>query len=180
MLTLAILGFLHEEPLHGYELKSRIRGLTGHVRPVSDGALYPAITRLEKAGMLLRHSRPGSGAVPRQVLELTPGGREELERRLAEPEEAEISDQIRFFTVAAFLHRLPDPARQAAVLRRRLAFLDAPSSFFYDADGRPVTAEQEDNPFRRGMLLVARASGAAERAWLAETITRLEGAGPAR
>ncbi|WP_443035117.1 hypothetical protein [Streptomyces sp. BE20] len=66
------------------------------------------------------------------------------------------------------------------MLRRRLAFLDAPSSFFYDADGRPVAAEQEDNPFRRGMLLVARASGAAERAWLAETITQLEGAGPAR
>ncbi|MEV6977253.1 PadR family transcriptional regulator [Kitasatospora sp. NPDC093806] len=174
MLTLAILGFLHDEPLHGYELKSRITGLTGHVRPVSDGALYPAITRLEKAGLLLRRSEPGSGAVPRQVLELTAEGRAELERRLAEPEQAEISDQIRFFTVAAFLDRLTDPARQAAVLRRRLAFLEAPSSFFYDADGRPVTAEQERNPFRRGMLLVARASGAAERAWLAETIAALE------
>ncbi|MFF8769331.1 PadR family transcriptional regulator [Kitasatospora sp. NPDC015120] len=178
MLTLAILGFLYDEPLHGYQLKSRITGLTGHVRPVSDGALYPAITRLEKAGLLRRRSEPGSGAVPRQVLELTAAGRAELERRLADPEETEISDQIRFFTVAAFLDRLDDPARQAAVLRRRLAFLEAPSSFFYDAGGRPVTAEQERNPFRRGMLLVARASGAAERAWLAETIAALDGQNP--
>ncbi|MEU1424855.1 PadR family transcriptional regulator [Kitasatospora sp. NPDC005751] len=175
MLTLAILGFLYDEPLHGYELKSRITGLTGHARPVSDGALYPAIARLEKAGLLERRSEPGSGAAPRQVLELTAAGRAELERRLADPAEAEISDQIRFFTVAAFLDRLTDPVAQAAVLRRRLAFLEAPSSFFYDAQGRPVAAEQESSPFRRGMLLVARASGAAERAWLAGTIAELEG-----
>ncbi|WP_395297962.1 PadR family transcriptional regulator [Kitasatospora hibisci] len=175
MLTLAILGFLYDEPLHGYELKSRITGLTGHVRPVSDGALYPAITRLEKAGLLVRHSEPGSGGAARQVLELTAEGRAELERRLSDPEEVEISDQIRFFTVATFLDRLTDPARQAVVLRRRLAFLEAPSSFFYEADGRPVTAEREPNPFRRGMLLVARASGTAERAWLADTIAELEG-----
>ncbi|MER6360683.1 PadR family transcriptional regulator [Kitasatospora sp. NPDC001527] len=178
MLTLAILGFLYDEPLHGYQLKSRITGLTGHVRPVSDGALYPAIARLEKAGLLRRRSEPGSGAVPRQVLEPTAEGRAELERRLTDPEEVEISDQIRFFTVAAFLDRLADPARQAAVLRRRLAFLEAPSSFFYDTEGRPVTAEREPNPFRRGMLLVARASGAAERAWLTETIAELERAAP--
>ncbi|MEV0191821.1 PadR family transcriptional regulator [Kitasatospora purpeofusca] len=174
MLTLAILGFLHDEPLHGYQLKALITGLTGHVRPVSDGALYPAITRLEKAGLLVRRTEPGSGAAPRQVLELTPEGRTELQRLLAEPAEVEISDQIRFFTVATFLDRLADPTRQAAVLRRRLAFLDAPSSFFYDTDGLPVTAEREPNPFRRGILLVARASGAAERAWLTETIAELE------
>ncbi|MEE1783682.1 PadR family transcriptional regulator [Streptomyces sp. SP17BM10] len=178
MLTLAILGFLYDQPLHGYELKSRITGLTGHVRPVSDGALYPAITRLEKAGLLDRRTEPGTGAVPRQTLALTAAGRAELRRRLADPEQAEITDQIRFFALAAFLHHLADPARQAAVLRRRLDFLEAPSSFFYDGRGRPVTAEREPNPFRRGMLLVARASGAAERAWLAETIEQLTGAGP--
>ncbi|MFD0406643.1 PadR family transcriptional regulator [Kitasatospora sp. NPDC127116] len=174
MLTLAILGFLYDQPLHGYELKSRIAGLTGHVRPVSDGALYPAIARLEKAGLLHRRTEPGSGAAPRQTLELTARGRAELLRRLADPEQAEITDQIRFFTVTTFLHHLADPPRQAAVLRRRLAFLDAPSSFFYDGTGQPVTAEREPNPFRRGMLLVARASTAAERAWLSETVAELD------
>ncbi|RKT19789.1 PadR family transcriptional regulator [Streptomyces sp. 1114.5] len=174
MLTLAILGFLYDQPLHGYELKSRITGLTGHVRPVSDGALYPAIARLEKSGLLSRRTEPGTGAAPRQTLELTGEGRAELLRRLADPEQAEITDQIRFFTLAAFLHHLADPPRQAAVLRRRLAFLTAPSSFFYDGDGHPVTAEREPNPFRRGMLLVARASSTAERSWLTGTIADLE------
>ncbi|MEV7600683.1 PadR family transcriptional regulator [Kitasatospora sp. NPDC089797] len=173
MLTLAILGFLYDQPLHGYELKSRITGLTGHVRPVSDGALYPAISRLEKASLLRRRTEPGTGAVPRQTLELTAEGRSELLRRLADPEQGDITDQIRFFTLVAFLHQLADPPRQAAVLRRRLAFLEAPSSFFYDGEGRPITAEREPNPFRRGMLLVAHASGTAERAWLAQTLAAL-------
>src|SRR6478752_1414252 len=39
MLELAILGFLYEQPLHGYELKRRVAHLTGHVRPIADGTL---------------------------------------------------------------------------------------------------------------------------------------------
>ncbi|MEV7184445.1 PadR family transcriptional regulator [Kitasatospora sp. NPDC093102] len=134
----------------------------------------------EQAGLLHRRTEPGSGAAPRQTLELTAQGQAELLRRLTDPEQAEITDQIRFFTLTAFLHHLADPTRQAAVLRRRLAFLDAPSSFFYDGAGQPVTAEREPNPFRRGMLLVARASTAAERAWLTATIADLERPGRAR
>ena len=35
MLELAILGFLYDTPLHGYELRKRIAALTGHVKPVA-------------------------------------------------------------------------------------------------------------------------------------------------
>lgn len=41
MLELAILGFLADGPLHGYQLRRRIAHLSGHARPVSDGSLYP-------------------------------------------------------------------------------------------------------------------------------------------
>jgi DNA-binding PadR family transcriptional regulator len=52
MIDLAILGLLHEQDLHGYELRKRISDLAG-IRPaVSFGALYPALTRLEAAGAL--------------------------------------------------------------------------------------------------------------------------------
>lgn len=78
MLELSILGFLAEEPLHGYELKERIKALSGHVRPVSDGALYPAITRLIKAGKLDEHTEPGASAAPRRTLSLTEAGRADL------------------------------------------------------------------------------------------------------
>ncbi|MFH8367317.1 PadR family transcriptional regulator [Streptomyces sp. NPDC018031] len=173
MLELTILGFLHDEPLHGYELKERIRGLSGHVRPVSDGALYPAINRLLKNGLVEQRSEPGSGAAPRRILSLTEAGRAELRQRLRAPKDVEITDGQRFFTLLAFLRQLPDPAEQAAVLRRRKAFLDTPASFFY-RDGAPVRAEDADDLFRQGMLRIARATGTAEKTWLAEVLQTLD------
>jgi DNA-binding PadR family transcriptional regulator len=174
MLELSILGFLYEEPLHGYELKARIQALNGYIRPVSDGALYPAITRLEKAGLVEHRTEPGSGAAHRRVLSLMEAGRTELLARLRNPKDVEITDGQRFFTFLAFLRHLPDRAGQAAVLRRRQAFLDTPSSFFY-RDGEPVRAEEAPDPFRQGMLRIARATTAEERKWLDEAIDSLEG-----
>jgi DNA-binding PadR family transcriptional regulator len=173
MLELAILGFLHETPLHGYELRRRIAALTGHVKPIAEGTLYPAIKRLEKAGWLRRDTQPGAVAAPRHVLSLTAAGQLELLRRLAEPADLDISDENRWFTVLAFLRHLADPAAQAAVLRRRLAFLEQPSSFFYD-DDRPLRAEELDDPFRQGVLTIARATSEAELGWLRVTLTRLD------
>lgn len=177
MLPLTILGFLAEEPLHGYQLKDRITGLTGHVKPVSDGALYPAITRLEDKGLIARHPEPGTGAAPRQVLTLTPAGREELTHRLREPAHTDITDRNRYFTLLAFLHLLEDPKAQAAVLRRRLDFLNAPNAgFFFDADGKSVKSEDAPTLFRRGMTQIARATSKAEREWLTAAIAELESA----
>jgi DNA-binding PadR family transcriptional regulator len=173
VLELSILGFLSEEPLHGYELKERIKALSGHVRPVSDGALYPAITRMVAAGKLEQHTEPGSSAAPRRILSLTEKGRADLLERLRHPKDTEITDQVRFNTLLAFLRHLPDRHEQAAVLRRRLDFLNTPASFFY-REGRPVRAEETDDIFRQGMLRVARATGEAERAWLTEAIEQLE------
>ncbi|MFG2832484.1 PadR family transcriptional regulator [Streptomyces sp. NPDC048434] len=172
MLTLCILGFLNEEPLHAYDLRARISGLSGHVRPVSDGALYPAIKRLEAAGHLTRHTEPGERATPRQVLTLTESGRAELMRRLREPADLEITDRNSFFILLAFLGRLPNPADQARVLRRRLAFMDEPGSYFYE-DGRPLRAREMTDHFRRGMLQLANATSRADRAWLERTIGEL-------
>ncbi|MGP9016988.1 PadR family transcriptional regulator [Streptomyces sp. BR1] len=173
MLELAILGFLYEAPLHGYELRKRITALTGHVRPVGESTLYPAIKRLEKAGLLARETQPGVGAAPRHVLTLTDEGRAELLRRLAEPEQLEITDENRWFTLLAFLRHLSEPKLQAAVLRRRLSFLEEPASFFYDGE-RPLAAEELDDPFRSGILVVARATSAAELKWLRTTLRTLE------
>ncbi|WP_329181153.1 PadR family transcriptional regulator [Streptomyces sp. NBC_01477] len=175
MLELSILGFLHETPLHGYELRKRVAALTGHVKPIAESTLYPAIKRLEKAGWLRRDTQPGAVAAPRHVLSLTPAGRAELMRRLAEPDALDISNENRWFGVLAFLRHLGDPAAQAVVLRRRLAFLEEPSSFFY-ADDRPVSAEEIDDPFRQGVLTIARATTRAELGWLRTTLAGLDAA----
>ncbi|GAQ54163.1 PadR family transcriptional regulator [Streptomyces acidiscabies] len=175
MLELSILGFLAERPLHGYELKERIRALSGHVRPVSDGALYPAINRLVAAGKLEQRTEDGASAAPRRVLSLTDAGRADLLERLRHPKDVEISDGVRFNTVLSFLRFLPDRGEQAAVLRRRLDFLEVPTSFFYEGEVA-VRAEDTGDLFRAGMLRVARATGEAEREWLREALGELEGA----
>ncbi|MFD6285262.1 PadR family transcriptional regulator [Streptomyces sp. NPDC060205] len=168
MLELAILGFLAEGSLAGHEVRRRVAQLTGYTRPVSDGSLYPAINRLAKAGLLERRADPRAGAA-RYLLTLTEAGRVDLLQRLRKPAAHEITDFSRFHTVLAFLSQLPDVTEQHAVLRRRLAFLEEPASFFYEGD-RPLRAEEVADPYRRGLLLTARATSRAERAWLREVL----------
>ena len=172
MLDLLISGFLKEEPLHGYELKQRISMLASHFRPVSDGALYPAITRLEKLGYLKRSEAPGRIAAPRRMLTLTTPGEMALLERLRTPEEGDISDRNRFFTLLAFLKYLA-PQEQKMVLERRLAFLKGGGSFFQNK-GRPVYMKDEVDPFRHGMLHIASETTRVEKAWLVEMMARLE------
>jgi len=173
VLTLAILGFLYEEPLHGYELKERIQSLTGHVKTVSDGALYPALTRLATAGLLTRHTEAGTAGAPRQVLSLTDAGRAELLRRLREPTPGEISDRNKYFTLLAFLRHLPDRADRDGVLRKRLDFLEAPARFF-SAGGKTMGSEDVDDPYRRGMIEIAKATRDAERTWLRSALANAD------
>ncbi|MFE7031249.1 PadR family transcriptional regulator [Streptomyces sp. NPDC057621] len=168
MLEIAILGFLAEGSLAGHEVRRRVTQLTGYTRPVSDGSLYPAINRLAKAGLLERRPDPRAGAA-RYLLSLTEAGRVDLLQRLRKPADHEITDFSRFHTVLSFLSQLPDVTEQHAVLRRRLAFLEEPASFFYDGD-RPLRAEEVADPYRRGLLLTARATSRAERAWLREVL----------
>jgi len=174
MLKLAILGFLRDHPLHGYDLKSRIAALTGHVKPIADGTLYPAIKRLENAGLLTRRSAPGKIAAPRHMLELTQDGIDYLRRLLRDPDDLFITDENRWFTLLAFLRHLENPREQAIVLRRRLAFLSDPVSFFYDAQGRPMAADEFEDPFRQGLLSITTAANRAEFRWLHTTIGELD------
>ena len=47
MLEFAVLGLLHEDPLHGYELRRQLSAQLGAFRTLSYGSLYPALQRLE-------------------------------------------------------------------------------------------------------------------------------------
>jgi len=52
VLDLAILGLLGDGPLHGYEIRRRLRAQLGLIANVSFGSLYPALARLERNGDL--------------------------------------------------------------------------------------------------------------------------------
>lgn len=51
-LDLLILKTLQWGPLHGYAIGRWIRQWTAEILPIQEGALYPALHRLEKRGLL--------------------------------------------------------------------------------------------------------------------------------
>lgn len=173
MLKLAILGFLRDFPLHGYDLKNRVAALAGHVRPIADGTLYPTIKKLEEAGCLTRRTAPGAVAAPRHMLEITQEGTDQLRRWLRSPEPGFITDDNRWYLILAFLHHLENPREQAIVLTRRREFLDQPTQLFYDEHGRPVPPDRLESPFRRGLMQIHRSVGLNEIEWLERQITEL-------
>lgn len=53
MLDLAVLGLLHESPMHGYELRKRLTTMLGPFRAaISYGTLYPTLRRMQQAGWI--------------------------------------------------------------------------------------------------------------------------------
>jgi DNA-binding PadR family transcriptional regulator len=76
-LELAVLGLLHESPLHGYELRKRLNLLLGWGRLLSYGSLYPALKRLLRAGWIneVTATSPGVSRRQRIVYQITPAGR---------------------------------------------------------------------------------------------------------
>ena len=77
-LELAVLGLLHESPLHGYELRKRVNLLLGWSRLLSYGSLYPALKRMLRAGWITEVTNPAPGMSRRQriVYQLSPAGSE--------------------------------------------------------------------------------------------------------
>lgn len=77
-LELAVLGLLHESPLHGYELRKRVNLLLGWGRLLSYGSLYPALKRMLRAGWITEVATAPAGMSRRQriVYQISPAGSE--------------------------------------------------------------------------------------------------------
>ena len=70
MLELAILGLLHESPMHGYELRKQLTTKLGAFRAaISYGSLYPTLRRMQTAGLLTEE--PGAAVTDPDVPPLT-------------------------------------------------------------------------------------------------------------
>jgi DNA-binding PadR family transcriptional regulator len=74
-----ILGVLARGPLHGYAVIEELKLRSGGSLDVPEGTIYPALHRLETAGLL--SSAWSDGARRRRVYRLTARGRRELGRR---------------------------------------------------------------------------------------------------
>lgn len=143
MLELAILGLLEEHDLHGYELRKRLGDLLGLRLAISFGSLYPALGRLEKAGLVKavtskpvpsppmtgslvgelaafraqrRGTAGGRGSRGKKVYGITEGGRKRLVEMLSD---RDVSDDRTFPVRVAFCHNLQPAGRLELFERRR-------------------------------------------------------------
>lgn len=77
MLEFAVLGLLHERPMHGYELRRRLNRRLGVFRALSFGTLYPCLAGLQGRA-LVSVDRPKAGTASRRqriTYTLTDAGR---------------------------------------------------------------------------------------------------------
>jgi DNA-binding PadR family transcriptional regulator len=84
----AILGLLHESPMHGYELRKRLNLVLGSFRALSYGSLYPCLKSLVARGWIVGTESAvdplGVGSKrARIVYQLTADGKEHLQSVLA-------------------------------------------------------------------------------------------------
>jgi PadR family transcriptional regulator PadR len=80
---LLVLSVLEHERLHGYEIAQRIRESSAGLA-LSEGALYPALHRLETRAALVGTWEAGSGGPRRRYYALTDHGRGLLSEARAE------------------------------------------------------------------------------------------------
>ncbi len=93
MLELAILGILHESPMHGYELRKQLTTTLGAFRAaISYGSLYPTLRRLQAAHWIAEDESAAAPAeIPpmtsrrgRVVYKITAEGKERFQELLAQ------------------------------------------------------------------------------------------------
>jgi DNA-binding PadR family transcriptional regulator len=85
-IELAVLGLLHEGPMHGYELRKRLNLMLGWGRVLSYGSLYPALKKMLRAQLIEEVASTATTVTrrPRIVYQLTDAGLREFERLMAE------------------------------------------------------------------------------------------------
>jgi DNA-binding PadR family transcriptional regulator len=140
MLELAILGLLHESPLHGYELRKRLNTVLGAFRALSYGTLYPCLRDLVDRGWIAESTSaeklPGAlgGATgsgtrrARIVYEFTDKGKEHFQSLLAQSGPAAWEDDT-FNVHFAFFARTDADVRLRILEGRRSRLEERLDSF---------------------------------------------------
>ncbi|MGV1004400.1 MAG: PadR family transcriptional regulator [Candidatus Nanopelagicales bacterium] len=124
VLEFAILGLLHDNPMHGYELRKRLNAVLGTFRAISYGSLYPTLRTMLDSG-LITEAGPADASAPalsgkraRIVYELTADGKERFAELTAETGPESWEDET-FGVRMAFFGRTSADARMRILQGRR-------------------------------------------------------------
>ena len=120
-LEVAVLGLLHDAPMHGYELRKQVNALLGWGRVLSYGTLYPCLKALGKSGYIVADETDdlaGRSRRGRIVYRLTAEGKEFFAQALEESGPATWDDET-FGVRFAFFARTDSPTRVRILEGRR-------------------------------------------------------------
>jgi len=190
VLELAILGLLEGQAMHGYEIRKRLRDELGQVSNVSFGSLYPALSRLERAGAVqatedapantpppvpmtgslsgeraalrARRAGPALGRRSRKVYRITEEGRRQFTALLDSEQGAGADDARSFGLRLAFARYLPPHARLRLLERRRAHLVQR----LLDAQAAVAGAEGRLDTYTRSLMEHTSESTERDIAWL--------------
>jgi DNA-binding PadR family transcriptional regulator len=140
----AVLALLSDKPAHGYELKASFEQAVGDQwGGLNIGHLYQILDRLNRDGLIESERQPQQVKPDRVVHRLTPAGRAELDRWLAEPSVRQRGYRDDFFLKLMAATRSGDQATLDGMLRRQRAHLlkelRALAEARWQQPGSPVT-----------------------------------------
>ena len=124
-LEVAVLGLLHDAPMHGYELRKQVNALLGWGRILSYGTLYPALKALGKSGYIVADETETpelKGRRARIVYKLTAEGKEHFAQALEDSGPSTWDDET-FGVRFAFFART-DAASRVRILEGRRSRLE--------------------------------------------------------
>ena len=104
-LSTLCLGLLLDGPLTGYALSRVVEERLGHFQHASFGALYPALGKLEAAGLVSADRRQAS-AFSKRMYAITDGGRSKFDAELAQSSASE-TFRSEFLSAMHFAEHLP-------------------------------------------------------------------------
>jgi DNA-binding PadR family transcriptional regulator len=120
-LRYGILGLLAEEPLHGYQMKSRFETLLGRAWEVNIGQVYSTLQRLERDGLIEAIGERGDRG--KLAYQITEPGRRQLEAWLTEPETEPAYLRDALFVKLLLLRRLAKGNLEVLIVRQRRVYL---------------------------------------------------------
>ncbi|MFC2079219.1 PadR family transcriptional regulator [Candidatus Bipolaricaulota bacterium] len=119
----AALGFLIEESLHGYALRSRIAEGLGPLWQVASSQLYQVLHRLEERNVVCKSSETPSAGPTKTVYHVTPDGEKVFWEWAQAPVDSMRNVRVEFAAKLYFLRRLKMEA-VSTLIDRQLSMLE--------------------------------------------------------
>jgi DNA-binding PadR family transcriptional regulator len=125
-----LLGFLNQEPMHGYDLHRRAEDELGRIWRMGIGNIYGALNRLEQAGHVESTLSPQENRPTRKVYRITRSGRGSFRKWLQQPVPNMRRLRVELLAKLYFVHALGlnDAqeliAAQETICRKRIEWLE--------------------------------------------------------